>query len=178
MSKLTSAISAQKGFTGKLSGLASKYGSYADRLNDTSINNLLKYGEVSENDYVGQAVTDNTLAYDKARNAAARNLSRMGINPNSGRFAGMETDYAIKRAAAEAGARNKARISARNENFSRAVTLAGLGGKYDSMQGSMLNSAAANARDYISSTASLYNLNKKEDYLNDIQDRYNAISYK
>lgn len=117
----------------RLSNLSNNFLSYADTINDTALNNMLKYGEVDEGDLVGRAVTDNTLAYGKAWDAAQRNLTRMGINPNSGRFAGMEQSMALNRAAAEAGARNQARLQARNENFQRANALAGLGQNYSSL---------------------------------------------
>lgn len=170
-SGLRSAVSGQKSMTGKLSGQANKlnalsgsYGNTASSINSVAIPNLLKYGEVSESDLVGSATTDNALAYGKAWDAAQRNLSRMGINPNSGRFAGANQDFALMRAAAEAGARNQARIQARQENFNRAQTLAGLGKGYDSLSlsaaGNALsgyNAAANNQNQLIASTASMYN---------------------
>lgn len=128
----------------RLNSLSGNFSSAASELNDVAIGNLLKYGEVSENDLVGQATTDNTLAYNKAADAARRNMSRMGINPNSGRFAGMDIDIALTRAAAEAGARNLARIQARNENFNRAQTLANFGKGYNDLALNAAN-AATNA---------------------------------
>jgi hypothetical protein len=140
---LTGQGGALKNQSGRLNALSGNYNSIASGVNDVAIGNLLKYGEVSENDLVGQAVTDNTLSYNKAADAARRNMSRMGINPNSGRFAGMDVDIALTRAAAEAGARNLARIQARNENFSRANTLANLGHKYSSLGLNAANSATS-----------------------------------
>ncbi len=171
---LKSAVNGIKGLTGSLRGqagrlndLSDNYGATADDLNRVGIGNLLKYGEVSENDLVGQATTDNTLAYNKAWDAANRNLTRMGINPNSGRFAGMDQSYALARAAAEAGARNQARIQARNENFARAGSIAGLGKDYSSMglnavnaAGNMLNAAANNQDRYITNLSGLYRQNE------------------
>ena len=126
-----------------LRGLSGKFGDISDTLNNVGINNLLKYGEVSESDLVGQAATDNSLAYGKALDASQRNLTRMGINPNSGRFAGMTQSFALKRAAAEAGARNQARLQARNENFQRANTIAGLGYNYSNLGLSAANNATS-----------------------------------
>lgn len=178
--QLKSAIGDQGDLTGELSSqadrlnsLSGNYVSTGNAINDVAIPNLLKYGEVSENDLVGQATTDNTLSYNKAYDAAMRNMTRMGINPNSGRFAGMGQSFALNRAAAEAGARNLARIQARNENFSRAGTLAGLGYNYSSLglnaansATSALNSAAANQDRYIQSTGNLANMQDRVDQLN------------
>lgn len=179
---LSSSVSGQDDLIGnitgqgtRLNGMSSNYGSTASSINAIAIPNLLKYGEVSENDLVGQATTDNTLAYDKAWDAAQRNLTRLGINPNSGRFAGAAQDYALNRAAAEAGARNLARIQARQENFKRAQALAGFGRGYDQMAlnaaGNALqayNAAANNQDAFIRSTASLYNYQNQA-----IKDRAN-----
>lgn len=156
-----------RGQAGRLNGLSGDYAATADDLNNVGIGNLLKYGEVSENDLVGQATTDNTLSYGKAWDTANRNLTRMGINPNSGRFAGMNQSYALARAAAEAGARNQARIQARNENFSRAGSLASMGKDYSGMAlnaasaaGNMLNAAASNQDRYVTNLSGLYKENE------------------
>lgn len=152
---------------GTLNALSGNFNGIANDLNNVGIGNLLKYGEVSENDLVGQAVTDNTLAYGKAWDAANRNLTRMGINPNSGRFAGMDQSYALARAAAEAGARNLARIQARNENFTRAGTIAGLGQNYAGMglnaaasAGNLFNAAAANQNWHADNLSGLFRENE------------------
>lgn len=103
------------------------YLSTYNQLVQPAISNLQRYAQIGENELADQASADNTLAYSKAYNTAARQLSRMGVNPNSGRFAGMARDVSLNQAAAEASARNQARIQARNENFSRAGILARLG---------------------------------------------------
>lgn len=170
-SQLKSAINDQGDITNsleqqgsRLNSLSGNYITTANTINDTALPNLLKYSEVSENDLVGRATTDNTLSYNKAYDAAQRNMTRIGINPNSGRFAGMEQSFALNRAAAEAGARNLARIQARNENFSRAGTLAGLGYNYSTLglnaansATSALNSAAANQDRYVQSIGTMDN---------------------
>lgn len=191
--QLKYAIDDQGDLTGQLTGQASKinslagnYTNYADTINETAIGNLLKYGEVSENDLVGTATTDNTLSYNKAYDAARRNLTRMGINPNSGRFAGMEQNFALNRAAAEAGARNLARIQARNENFARAGSLAGIGYNYSALglnaansATSALNSAAGNQDRYIQSIGTMGNQEIKLDRLNQAPQKMkiNLLSY-
>lgn len=144
----------------RLNSLSSAFRNTASNLNDFAFTNLLKYGEVSESDLLGNAVIDNALAYGKAWDAAQRNLTRMGINPNSGRFAGMNQSFAINRAAAEAGARNQARLQARNENFQRANAIAGLGYNYNSLGLNAANSATSalsGATSALNSGANAYN---------------------
>ena len=119
------------------------YSGIASGLNSWAIDNLNKYGNINEEDYVSQAATDNTLAFSKAFDAAARNMERMGINPNSGRFAGMSQDYAIRRAAAEAGARNRARLSVRQQNFNNAQSAARLALQYKSLSNQLRGSQSA-----------------------------------
>jgi hypothetical protein len=146
---LTGALKSQSGYLNNLSG---RFTGYADRINESAFDRLERYGEVSENDLIGNAVTDTTLAHDRAYDAALRDMTRSGINPNSGRFAGMGLSFALNRAAAEAGARNQARLQARNENFQRANTIAGLGYNYANLGMNAINSAnsafanAANVR--------------------------------
>lgn len=163
---LQNAVNKQGSFTNRLSGQASRLNSqagyfndlsgkfvdYSDAINDMAIGNLLKYGEVSENDLLDRASADNALAYSKSYDAAQRNLSRMGINPNSGRFAGANLDMALTRAAAEAGARNQARIQARNENFTRAGSLSGVGKGYAGLG----LQAASGASGALGSAANIY----------------------
>lgn len=190
---LKSAVYDQDSLTGSLRGqgsrlnsLSSAYNQRGSYLADTAINNLLKYGEVSENDLVGNAVTDNTLAYGKAYDAAVRDMTRMGINPNSGRFAGMSQNFALNRAAAEAGARNQARLQARNENYQRANSLAGLGYNYNSLglnaanaAINALNTAAANQDRYAQSVAGLYKLDTQAGFDNDLANLgASRISYR
>lgn len=127
----------------RFNSLSGDYRNTANTLNSFAIPNMLKYGEIAESDLLGQATADNTLAYGKAYDAAVRDMTRMGINPNSGRFAGMSQSFALKRAAAEAGARNQARLQARNENFQRANALANLGYNYSGLGLNAANSATS-----------------------------------
>ena len=88
-SRVNSAVNGQAGYAGRLSGLSGTFSGNMNRLNGIAFDNLEKYGTVSENDMVDQAVTDTTLSYQKAYDTNLRNMERMGINPNSGRFQGM-----------------------------------------------------------------------------------------
>lgn len=127
----------------KLNSISSTYRNLGSDITDSALDRLTKYGEVSESDLLGNAVIDNTLAYGKAWDAAQRDLLRRGVNPNSGRFAGMSQSFALNKAAAEAGARNQARLMARNENYQRANALAGLGYNYNSLGLNAANNATS-----------------------------------
>jgi hypothetical protein len=183
--EVRSAVNAQNSLTGnmknqanKLNSLSNSFTNQGNTLNQYATGNLLRYGEVNEGDLVNRAATDNTLAYGKAYDSAVRDMTRMGINPNSGRFAGMSQSYALNRAAAEAGARNQARLQARNENFQRANSIANLGYNYNSLglnaansALNAINSAAANNQRYASGVGYIAGIE------NDIDQRNDQIAY-
>jgi hypothetical protein len=64
------------------------------------------------NQYAGRAASDVEQATAAARSVAARNLSRMGINPNAARFADLNNQITLGTAATRAGAMNNARMAA------------------------------------------------------------------
>jgi hypothetical protein len=66
----------------------------------------------------------------------------MGINPNSGRFAGMDQRFSINLAAMRAGTRNQARVDARQRNFGNSVNLAQMGLNGANSGGNLLNNAS------------------------------------
>jgi len=76
---------------------------------------------------IDNAAVNAKSAADSAYGAMIRNLSRMGVNANSPRFAGSMRKWAAGRAAMEAGARNTAEreganaASSRNYNMSQAM---------------------------------------------------------
>jgi hypothetical protein len=76
---------------------------------------------------IDNAAVNAKSAADSAYGAMIRNLSRMGVNANSPRFAGSMRKWAAGRAAMEAGARNAAEreganaASSRNYNMSQAM---------------------------------------------------------
>lgn len=61
---------------------------------------------------VSSAMGDTISAYDRSQAATARGLSRMGVNPNSGKFAAAMGEGALGRATAMANAANKTRMAA------------------------------------------------------------------
>ena len=74
---------------------------------------------VDVNSRVAQAQADVANGFAGANEENARTMSRMGVNPNSGKFAGVNASQNIAKAAAVAGARSQARNSAQDENFKR-----------------------------------------------------------
>ena len=163
-SRVNSAVNGQAGYAGRLSGLSGTFSGNMNRLNGIAFDNLEKYGTVSENDMVDQAVTDTTLSYQKAYDTNLRNMERMGINPNSGRFQGMNQQYDLARAAAEAGARNQARLSAREQNYMRGLQIGGLGAQYGQMALGAASAAASAYGAYVGSRASLADSMELADY--------------
>ena len=74
---------------------------------------------VDVNGRVAQAQADVAKGFQDTQAATARQMSRMGVNPNSGRFAGVTASNDLAKAAAVAGARTTARTTAEDENFKR-----------------------------------------------------------
>lgn len=83
--------------------------------------------KVSPQQWADQAATDVRSAAGRAHAGLSRDLTRMGVNPNSGRFAGMRGKLALQGAAAEAGAANRARMAGQQAGFQNQMALAGAG---------------------------------------------------
>jgi len=95
--------------------------------------------EARRNEMAAEATADVNSAYSNARDQQSRGLSRMGVNPSSGRYAAMDNQMAISQAAAQASASNKVRTAARLEGYSRKADanamLSGLSGFSSSAAG-------------------------------------------
>lgn len=76
--------------------------------------------------YADRAAITSNQAFDESKGVQDRTLSRMGINPNSGRFVGLQTQWGLARAAAEAGARTRASQDAEQTAFGRQAQLLGI----------------------------------------------------
>ncbi|WP_300456616.1 hypothetical protein [Desulfobacula sp.] len=72
-----------------------------------------------------KAAADAAQAFMGSQATLGRDSSRMGINPNSGRFAAMSNANALNRAKAISGARTAARTNAEQENFGRLTNAMG-----------------------------------------------------
>jgi hypothetical protein len=78
--------------------------------------------------WASRAAADAAQAFMGSQGIMNRNAARMGVNPASGRFAGMQTSLAMDRSKAIGGAKTVARESADKESFSRLNTAMGYGG--------------------------------------------------
>jgi len=76
--------------------------------------------------YADRAAVNSNEAFDESKGVQDRALSRMGINPNSGRFVGLQTQWGLARAAAEAGAKTRAQEEAAQRQFGQTEQLAGM----------------------------------------------------
>lgn len=74
-----------------------------------------------------QAAADVNTAFTNTRAQEGRALSRMGVNPNSTRFAALNNQLSLGQAATAAGAMNKTRTDAEQLGFARRMDAAGLG---------------------------------------------------
>jgi hypothetical protein len=72
-----------------------------------------------------KAAADVAQSFAGSNAAMARNTARMGVNPNSVRFAAMGTSKAMDRAKAIGGAKTKARTGAEQENYARLTNAMG-----------------------------------------------------
>lgn len=99
-----------------------------------------------------EATADVTSAFTNARAQQSRGLSRMGVNPSSGRALAMDNQATLAQAAASASAANKVRQAARMEGYGRKVDanamlsgLSGFGSTAAQVSTSSGNSAAGAA---------------------------------
>ena len=74
------------------------------------------------NGRVGRAQADVVNAWKGTQDATNREMARMGVNPNSGRFAGTQAVQDATKAAQIADARNRARMGAEDQNYERLKT--------------------------------------------------------
>lgn len=77
--------------------------------------------------FTGQAVADVQQSFDKAEEIATRNLQRFGVNPSSGRFAGLNRKIELARASSEAGAVTSTRRFIDETDFTRRLAVSQLG---------------------------------------------------
>lgn len=144
MSYQSSSDSALRRSSGMIGRLVTSSGRLADagRSFLPAISALSKSGAAVPIDtYVGQAAADTQSSFENAKGQMERNLSRMGVNPNSGRFAALQQNWARALAAATTGAKTRARQQGSEINFDRTARVAGFGAQ---MLG-MGNSAAMQA---------------------------------
>lgn len=74
-----------------------------------------------------QAAADVGLAFGRTRAMNERAMASMGVNPNSGRFAGMNNASMLAQAATRAGLMSNTRTQAEQMGYARKLDAAGLG---------------------------------------------------
>ena len=121
----TQSLSNYAGLGNKMTGLGDQYAGMFNRDYSRAVSGMERYANIPEQAYVDRAHTEVNSAFDQSQGRQLRDMSRMGINPNSARYQGMNQDLNIKRAAALAGARNEARLRAQDISFNRQSALAG-----------------------------------------------------
>ncbi|MCG8616352.1 MAG: hypothetical protein MI802_09065 [Desulfobacterales bacterium] len=72
-----------------------------------------------------KAAADVAQAFAGSTDAMNRDLARMGVNPNSGRFTSTATSKALERAKLIGSAKTQARDNAEKENYTRLTTAMG-----------------------------------------------------
>jgi len=101
---------------------------------------------------VDQAAMDARTSYDKSQGIMTRNMLRYGINPNSGRFANLQSEWARALAAAEAGAKTKAARTAYMDKINAlgqgVNAMTSLGGMASNAYGNMYSGALGIANQY------------------------------
>lgn len=92
---------------------------YQKQLNATSKFVDASTKGVDVNERMGLATADVANAWKNTNEANMRANARVGVNPNSGRFAGTQAAMQTQQAAQMAGARTTARVGAEQENYDR-----------------------------------------------------------
>lgn len=91
------------------------------------VNSLPGMANIPLQNYVNDAANAVHGQYDRARGVQGRELARMGVNPASGRMAGLLGTLSRDEAADAAGAMTNARFAGQRENFQRSLSAAGVG---------------------------------------------------
>jgi hypothetical protein len=79
------------------------------------------------NQLASKAAADAGRAFGQTQAATQRAMGSMGVNPNSGRFAGLQNQNAVALAAQKAGAMTGTRQQAEQMGFARQLDVTGLG---------------------------------------------------
>lgn len=90
---------------------------------------------VDVNERMALATADTANAWKDVNATTARAAARMGVNPNSGRFQGIQATLDTQKATQLAGARTQARVGAEQENYDRLTKAAGFNATGGILQG-------------------------------------------
>jgi hypothetical protein len=75
----------------------------------------------------GEAGVSAGLAYDRQGEAQMREMTRMGLNPDSPRYAGLRQEWGLRKTAGVAGAKTRAANTARAASFDRLLRMIAAG---------------------------------------------------
>lgn len=118
---------AMANYAGTLAGAGTGLMSQFNQNFAPTINQLPGMANIPISSYVNRAANDVHGQFDRTRGIAERQMGRMGINPNSGRFAGMQAGLQQAEAAGAAGAMTDAAFRGQQENFGRTADVARIG---------------------------------------------------
>lgn len=105
-----------------------RYNTTFKPIEDQFINEASNYAtEDRQNEAAAEARSDVSTAAANARLANERNAASMGINPTSGRFAGISATTDMNQTLAEAGAANTARQAVRDKGLALKADVVNLG---------------------------------------------------
>jgi hypothetical protein len=97
-------------------------------LEDAIVEDVQRFDQAGRQDrFAGQAAADTQQAIATQQGIANRNLTRMGINPNSARFAALNNEFALRGAGAVAGAKTNARFAGEQLGFQMKNNAAAIG---------------------------------------------------
>ena len=172
-------LGAAGGSLGSMQGMAN---SFRDRFNQfTPLTNdyVRAVKQYDPQFLVDQAAMDVNSSYDKSRGIMERNLLRYGVNPNSGRFASLQNDWARALAAAEAGAKTKAKRQVYMDRISTLGNAAQMGNTFGSQAmsgyGNVMQGNMAMAGQYGELAAGAGGLQAYQDERNSAQGQLNDI---
>jgi len=167
---------------GSLGSMQSMANSFRDRFNQfTPLTNdyVRAVKQYDPQFLVDQAAMDVNSSYDKSRGIMERNMLRYGVNPNSGRFASMQNDWARALAAAEAGAKTKAKRQVYMDRISTLGNAAQMGNSFggQAMSGysNVMQGNMAMAGQYGELAAGAGGLQAYQDERNSFQGQINDI---
>lgn len=104
----------------------------------------MEYGSAADQErQAGSVVSDVRQQGAIARGISARAMASMGVNPNSGRFAGMDRGNALRETAMAAGGANSARLTARDKGIGLRAGAAAFGRNQVNTAGQMTGLAGA-----------------------------------
>ena len=122
------ALNTMQGYGRQMAGLAGQAANMYSSVYAPGVRQAYQTANMPVQDVVDRASIDTGLAFNKSQGILNRNMSRMGINPNSGRFQGLQQQWGLARAAAEAGAMTRGRRQGQEDNFRRLLSAVGLAG--------------------------------------------------